>query len=471
MHNICNFAQTIQKHNSKPKLSSHQNYENTGSTNEVSTASGDFGVSNAGGINQVLSTPCAHDVAYSFLAQPTTSSQLENKDFQQMDGDDLEELDLRWSNAPTTESLSQALMSQDGIGNYDWSNDFEVEPVNYALMAIFSSSSSSSSDSEGNPEDLVTRIMQRGYGIKREFSIARTPQQKWRCRAGKNRTLIEAARTMLADSLLPISFWAEAVNTACYIASNSNLNRQIQVKDVVQDAQEQPSENASPDKGIQVSEDVFDKEGQHQMPEDEQVWQDEPWKMVWILVDLPFGKNVIGTKWVFRNKRDERSIVVKNKSRLVAQGHRQEEGIDYDEGFLVYQMDVKSAFLYDTIEEEVYVHQPPGFVDPAHPNKVYKVVKALYGLHQDPKAWYETLSSFLLENGFLKISLSTKDSRLSSMGELTFFVDLQLKQQTAGIFIIQDKYVANILKKFDFCSIKTTTTPIESNKPLVKYEC
>ncbi|GJX93076.1 putative ribonuclease H-like domain-containing protein [Tanacetum coccineum] len=144
-------------------------------------------------------------------------------------------------------------------------------------------------------------------------------------------------------------------------------------------------------------------------------------QQVWILMDLPFGKKAIGTKWVFRNKRDERSIVVKNKARLVAQGHRQEEGIDYDEvfapiarieairlflafasymGFLVYQMDVKSAFLYGTIEEEVYVHQPPGFVDPAHPNKVYKVVKALYGLHQAPRAWYETLSSFLLENGF-----------------------------------------------------------------------
>ncbi|GKG14569.1 putative ribonuclease H-like domain-containing protein, partial [Tanacetum coccineum] len=69
-------------------------------------------------------------------------------------------------------------------------------------------------------------------------------------------------------------------------------------------------------------------------------------------------------------------------------------------GFTVYQMDVKSACLYGTIGDEVYVQQPPGFVDPAHPNKVYKVIKALYSLHQAPKAWYETLSSFLLENSF-----------------------------------------------------------------------
>ena len=142
---------------------------------------------------------------------------------------------------------------------------------------------------------------------------------------------------------------------------------------------------------------------------------------VWVLVDLARGVRVIGTRWVFRNKRDERGIVIRNKARLVAQGYTQEEGIDYEEvfapvarieairlflayatfmGFTVYQMDVKSAFLYGTIEEEVYVSQPPGFIDPDHPDKVYKVVKALYGLHQAPRAWYETLASYLISNGF-----------------------------------------------------------------------
>ncbi|GJV08521.1 zinc finger, CCHC-type containing protein [Tanacetum coccineum] len=144
-------------------------------------------------------------------------------------------------------------------------------------------------------------------------------------------------------------------------------------------------------------------------------------QQVWVLVDLPNGAKVIGTKWVYRNKKDERGVVVRNKARLVAQGHRQEEGIDYDEvfapvarieairlflafasfmGFIVYQMDVKSAFLYGTIDEEVYVSQPPGFVDPDHPTKVYKVVKALYGLHQAPRAWYATLSTFLEKHGY-----------------------------------------------------------------------
>nr|GEY21700.1 hypothetical protein [Tanacetum cinerariifolium] len=142
---------------------------------------------------------------------------------------------------------------------------------------------------------------------------------------------------------------------------------------------------------------------------------------VWVLVDLPASKYAIETKWILKNKRDSRGIVVRNKARLIAQGYRQEEGIDYDEvfalfarieairlflafasymGFMVYQMDVKSAFLYGRIDEEVYVTQPKGFLDPQHPKKVYKVFKALYGLHQAPKAWYSTLSTFLLKHGY-----------------------------------------------------------------------
>ncbi|GJT21447.1 putative ribonuclease H-like domain-containing protein [Tanacetum coccineum] len=249
---------------------------------------------------------------------------------------------------------------------------------------------------------------------------------------------------------------------------------------------------------------------------------------VWILVDLPYGKRAIGTKWVYRNKKDERGVVVRNKARLVAQGHRQEEGIDYDEvfapvarieairiflafasymGFIVYQMDVKSAFLYGKIDEEVYVSQPPGFIDPKYPQKVYKVVKALYGLHQAPRAWYATLSTFLLQHGYRRGTIdktlfikkdkhdiilvqvyvddiifgSTKKTwcddfealmkgrfQMSSMGELTFFLGLQVKQKADGIFISQDKYVAEILKKFDFVNVKTASTPIETQKPLVK---
>ncbi|GJS95978.1 putative ribonuclease H-like domain-containing protein [Tanacetum coccineum] len=230
------------------------------------------------------------------------------------------------------------------------------------------------------------------------------------------------------------------------------------------------------------------------------------------------------------NKKDERGVVVRNKARLVAQGHRQEEGIDYDEvfapvarieairlflafasfmGFIVYQMDVKSAFLYGTIDEEVYVSQPPGFVDPDHPTKVYKVVKALYGLHQAPRAWYATLSTFLEKHGYkrgtidktLFIRRNNKDIMLvqvyvddiifgstnkswcdefealmqsrfqmSSMGELTFFLGLQVKQNKEGIFISQDKYVAEILKKFDLVHVKAAITPMETKLPLTKDE-
>ncbi|GJS40653.1 putative ribonuclease H-like domain-containing protein, partial [Tanacetum coccineum] len=172
-------------------------------------------------------------------------------------------------------------------------------------------------------------------------------------------------------------------------------------------------------------------------------------------------------------------------------------------------MDVKSAFLYGRIDKEVYVSQPPCFVDPKFPNKVYKVVKALYGLHQAPRAWYATLSTFLLKSGYRRGTIdktlfikkdindiilvqvyvddiifgSTKRSwcdefealmksrfQMNSIGELPFFLGLQVKQKEYGIFISQDKYVAEILKKFDFVSVKTVSTPIETNKSLTKDE-
>ncbi|GKA93399.1 putative ribonuclease H-like domain-containing protein [Tanacetum coccineum] len=246
-------------------------------------------------------------------------------------------------------------------------------------------------------------------------------------------------------------------------------------------------------------------------------------------VDLPKGQRAIGTKWVYRNKKDERGIVIRNKARLVAQGHTQEEGIDYDEvfapvarieairiflayasfmGFTVYQMDVKSAFLYGQIEEEVYVCQPPGFEDPDHPDKVYKVVKALYGLHQAPRAWYDTLATYLLSNGFKRGQIdqtlfiksqqghillvqiyvddiifgSTKKElceefeklmkdkfQMSSMGELTFFLGLQVQQKKKGIFISQDKYVHEILKKFNYTDVKSASTPTDLEKLVSCY--
>ncbi|GJY76320.1 putative ribonuclease H-like domain-containing protein [Tanacetum coccineum] len=165
----------------------------------------------------------------------------------------------------------------------------------------------------------------------------------------------------------------------------------------------------------------------------------------------------------------------------VIQALKDPKGIDYDEvfapvakieairlflayasfkDFVVYQMDVKSAFLYGKIEEEVYVCQPPGFEDPDFPNRVYKVEK----VYVDDVIF-----------GFTKKKLCTefekmmhKKFQMSSMGELTFFLGLQVKQKEDGIFISQEKYVTEILKKFGFSDVKTASTPIETYKPLLK---
>ncbi|GJY04687.1 ribonuclease H-like domain-containing protein [Tanacetum coccineum] len=180
---------------------------------------------------------------------------------------------------------------------------------------------------------------------------------------------------------------------------------------------------------------------------------------VWTLMDLPHGKRAIGTKWVYKNKKDERSIVIKNKARIEA--IRLFLAYASFKDFVVYQMDVKSAFLYGKIEEEVYVCQPLGFEDLEFPDRVYKVEKALYGLHQAHSAWYETLSTYLLDNRFQRgqIDKSLFIKRVKG---------LQVTQKDDGIFISQDKYVDEILKKFGFSTVKTASTPMETSKPLLK---
>nr|GEV28387.1 retrovirus-related Pol polyprotein from transposon TNT 1-94 [Tanacetum cinerariifolium] len=406
-------------------------------------------------------------------------------------------------------------------------------------------------------------------GIKREFSVPKTPQQNGIAKR-KNMTLSEAARTTLADLLLPIPLWAEAINTACYVQnrtlkenlkgnvdegflvvysvnskafkvfnsrtrivqetlhvnflenkpnlvgssptwlfdidsltktmnyqpvivgnqtnpvqvffvwSSGSINPQNYDGDAAFDGKEHDFDAKKPESEVILSpsryrdlnvefEDCYDNISNEDITysDDKDVVgaeadfnnlessiSEEPKRKVWVLVDLPYGKRAIGTKWVYMNKKDKRGIVIRNKARLVAQGHTQEEGIDYEEvlapvgrieairlflayasfmGFMVYQMHVKSAFLYGTIEEEVYVCQPLGFKDPDHPDKVYKVVKALYGLHQAPRACATNKD---LCKSFEK--LMKEKFQMSSMEELTLFLG------------------------------KSASTPIDTEKPLLK---
>jgi len=170
---------------------------------------------------------------------------------------------------------------------------------------------------------------------------------------------------------------------------------------------------------------------------------------VWTLVPQSDCMNVIGTRWIYRNKLDEAGVITRNNGRLVAKGYNQEEGIDYDEtftlvarlevvrpllafacmsGFKLFQMDVKSAFLNGFINEEVYVSQPPGFEDHQHPNHVCKLKKALYGLKQTPRQWYERLSNFLLshnyERGKIDKSIFIKKSKFAIILVQIYVVDI-----------------------------------------------
>ncbi|GJY28537.1 retrovirus-related pol polyprotein from transposon TNT 1-94 [Tanacetum coccineum] len=241
---------------------------------------------------------------------------------------------------------------------------------------------------------------------------------------------------------------------------------------------------------------------------------------VWELVPPPDCAMIIALKWIYKVKLDEYGDVLKNKARLVAKGYRQEECLDFEESFapvarlkairiflanvasknmIVYQMDVKTAFLNGELKEEVYVSQPEGFVDPDRPHHVYRLKKALYGLKQAPRAWYDTLSKFLLAQGFSKgvvdptlfirktgkhtlhvqiyvddiifASTDPKDCdrfsnemsskfQMSMMGQISFFLGLQISQNPRGIFINQSKYANEILKKFDLHKSDPVDTPM-----------
>ncbi|GJR36657.1 retrovirus-related pol polyprotein from transposon TNT 1-94 [Tanacetum coccineum] len=251
---------------------------------------------------------------------------------------------------------------------------------------------------------------------------------------------------------------------------------------------------------------------------------------VWELVQQPKYMKIIGTKWVYRNKLDENGVVSQNKARLVAQGYNQQEGIDYDEtyalvarlesirillaydyalDFKLFQMDVKSAFLNSFINEEVYVGQPSGFIDFEKTNHVYTLKKALYDLKQAPKAWYDRLKAFLIKHeykmGMVDNTLFTKkkssnhiiiqiyvdniifgstcqdmcdefakimhdEFEMSMMGELNFFLGLQIKQIEDEIFFNQSKYIKEMLKKFGLEDSKPMKTPMSSDTKLTKDE-
>nr|GEV68888.1 hypothetical protein [Tanacetum cinerariifolium] len=537
-----------------------------------------------------------------------------------------------------------------------------VSSISHKWYCLVVTDDFSRCDNEGEFKNKEMSDFCLQKGIKREFSNARTPQQNGVAER-RNRTLIEAARIMLADAKLLVTFWAEAVNTACYVQNRVLVNKShnktpyelfngrspaiggysmsrkaIRVfnkrtRRVEENLHVEFLENMAIEKGSgpnwlfdidsitksmnyvpvdvgtistnllgtkdaasqEVKKDVSSLryialpnwahdallEFSSRKPQDHystEVLEDsrnlnptaftstppagqmetnsgnsyyyfEPKKIydalqdlswveaiqeelfqfkiqkVWTLVDYPKGVRPIGTKWVLKNKKDERGIVIINKARLVVQGNTQEEGIDYDEvfahvarieaiklflayasfmGFTVYQMDVKSAFLYGTIDEDVYVMQPPRFQDPEYPARIYKVEKAMYGLHQAPRAWYGTLSKYLLTNGFQRgtidqtlfirrkigdfilvhiymddiifgssnpqlcrefKALMQEKFQMSVMGELNFFLSLQVLQKEDGIFLSQDKYVGDILKKFVYSDVGSSNTHMEKENP------
>nr|GEW73854.1 hypothetical protein [Tanacetum cinerariifolium] len=366
--------------------------------------------------------------------------------------------------------------------------------------------------------------------ITHETSAAKTPQQNGVVER-INRTLVEAARTMLIFSHAPLFLWAEndredigklgakgdigffigySVNSVAYRVYNRRTKKIIETMNVTFDELlAMAFEQNSSKPGLQSL-----TSGQIKAPRTvpaAPVIQNlqAPTASMAIQDSAPTPINSLNTPNFSHN------------TRLVVRGYRQEEGIDFEEsfalvsrmeanriflayaahkGFIVYQMDVKIAFLHGSLKKDMYVYQPEGFIDADHPIHVYKLKKAMYGLKQAPRAWYDELSTFLLQNRFSKgiidsmlftrhfdddilvvhvyiddIIFGLKNPRyatlfsdllksrfeMSMMGEMTFFLGLQVNQSPSGIFINKSNYANEILKKYGLNTCDTIGTPMD----------
>ena len=250
----------------------------------------------------------------------------------------------------------------------------------------------------------------------------------------------------------------------------------------------------------------------------------------WKLVDKPQDKEVIGLKWVYKVKHNDDGSINKYKARLVAKGYAQQPGIDFNETYApvvrmetirtvlalaaqhqlpVFQLDVKSAFLNGELEEEVYVEQPQGYVIKGQEDKVYRLRKALYGLKQAPRAWNSNIDNYLLQHGFIKspsepsLYIKTqgnnflilclyvddliytgthptmieefkkammKEYEMTDLGTMKYFLGIQIKQSPGRIFLSQEKYAEDLLKKFNMGECKPLATPMAINEKLSKYD-
>ncbi|GJS37373.1 putative ribonuclease H-like domain-containing protein [Tanacetum coccineum] len=300
-------------------------------------------------------------------------------------------------------------------------------------------------------------------GIKREFSVARTPQQNGVAER-KNRTLIEAARTMLVDSLLPTTFWAEAINTACYVQNRVLITKPHNKTPYELLIGRSPNLDFMRPFGCPVTIlNTLDHLGKFEGK------ADEGFLVGYSVNSKAFRSNVNGSANMEQGKAYYHEIYLLTFLTSDSQGlkssddefvddvgkkndvHQKKQGQEYvaqvypEEGIDLMEMDVKSVFLYGTIKDEVYMCQPLGFEGSQFPKDSLDVIE------------------FERDDALRKIPDEL-------YGELTFILGLQVQTEKDGIFISQDKYVVDILKKFDFITVKTASTPTETNKALIKDE-
>ncbi|KAM0011978.1 putative RNA-directed DNA polymerase [Helianthus debilis subsp. tardiflorus] len=375
-------------------------------------------------------------------------------------------------------------------------------------------------------------------GIRRELTVAYTPQHNGVVER-KNRTVMNLARSMLHERQLPSFLWAESVATAVYVLNRSPTKALVNQTPLEAWSDYVTGEGMSDNdddfqrcqfaltlvEPVSFQEAIKSSDWQKAMESELQaIVKNKTWK----LVPLPPNKSAVGVKWVFKLKHGEDQKGIKYKARLVAKGYSQQPGIDFQEtfapvarfetvrimlsvaasmGWLVHQMDVKSAFLNGELNEEIYVEQPEGFVIPGKEGMVYKLFKALYGLKQAPRAWYSKIDGYFMKHGFNrssneatlytrkdgagniiyvclyvddiictassdKLILEFKEGmknefEMTDLGTMKQFLGLEVQQTQDGIFLSQKKYAEALLQRFGMLKCNPEPTPLNTSEKLM----
>ncbi|GJU24857.1 ribonuclease H-like domain-containing protein [Tanacetum coccineum] len=387
-------------------------------------------------INSTIIDNLSDAVIYAFFASKPNRPQLDNEDLQQIHSDDLEEMDLRWQMAMLTMRNNGAPIIE------DWVSDNEEDDVPQAKI---------------EKKTFKPSFDKIGMIVERPKAVVNTAKPKAVVNAARPKAVGNVVKGNNVNAVKASAYWVWKPKNKVldHVSKHNSASITLNKFDYV-DAQGRSKYMTG---NMSYITDYEEIDGGILLPLGVTLKGGKSQARVCLLSDT-YGIDLGSDEYAY-------SVLFMVLVGIGREQERRKRHCDKEQSKIgCSKMDVKSAFLYGKIEEEVYVFQPPRFEDPNFPNRVYKVEKALYGLHQAPRAWYETLSTYLLDNGFQRGKIDTTLFIKRDKGDIL----TTSKAKEGWTFYQSRQYVTKILKKIGFTDVKTASTPMETQKPLLKDE-